>query len=227
MLLFLDQQLAKSSVLRHYQWVGRVFHVFNSPIFIPSDLVFADHSPLLVTHSLDSLMVNWTQSHGGLVDDVLFAGGDPHGVKTVDNVPGSPDRTLWLVALCFSGTESYSLLLWSRSGMCIESLYVFIRFLVYIIYIHTYLMFYSYIHKYMGPHIYSHTRNLPAIFSPSEFLPDSPACRCFPKTWWKQPGETPVRPGVRRWWCFFGIPEVFFSSFYHIYPMWIPAKKYS
>lgn len=65
MLLFLDQQLAKSSVLRHYQWVGRVFHVFNSlmsnafhTIFIPSDLVFADHSPLLVTHSLDSLMVN-------------------------------------------------------------------------------------------------------------------------------------------------------------------------
>ena len=56
-----DQQLAKSSVssvLKHYQWVGRVFHVFNSPIFIPSDLVFADHSPLLVTHSLDSLMVN-------------------------------------------------------------------------------------------------------------------------------------------------------------------------
>ena len=147
-----DQQLAKSSVLKHYQWVGRVFHVFNSlmsnafhTIFIPSDLVFADHSPLLVTHSLDSLMVNWTQSHGGLVDDVLFAGGDSQGVKTVDNVPGSPDRTLWWVALCFSWTESYSLLLRSRSRMCIESLYVFIRFLVYIIY--TYLLIYvSFIH---------------------------------------------------------------------------------
>lgn len=84
--------------------------------------------------------------------------------------------------------------------MCIESLYVFIRFLVYIIY--TYLLTYvSFIHIQIHgtPYIYIATLGiLPVIFerNPQEISPSaSPAVRCFPKTLWKQPGEAPVRPG--------------------------------
>lgn len=84
-------------------------------------------------------------------------------------------------------------------------LYQILSNILYIIYIHIYLsMFHSYIFIHTQIHgtayiyIYIATLGISWPFlneirriSPS----DSPAVRCFPKTWWKQPGETPVRPG--------------------------------
>ena len=185
-----------------------------------------DHSPLLVTHSLDSLMVNWTQSHGGLVDDVLFAGGDSQGVKTVDHVPGSPDRTLWWVALCFSWTESYSLLLRSRSRMCIESLYVFIRFLVYIIY--TYLLIYvSFIHtQNTWDSIYIATLGiLPVIFerNPQDFTISFTCCQVLSKDF----VEAAWRSACEARWVgggFFWVPGGCFFQFFTYIPPSIPTQ---